>query len=80
LCFNENIEAGFSTVDLADNAGKSIPLTAPVRDSRKPSCLTVPLPELPNGAYTVKYRVLSVDGHAVDYGYGFRLETRSGDK
>lgn len=80
LCFNENIEADFSTVDLADNAGKKIPLTAPVRDSGKPYCLTVPLPELQDGAYTVKYRVLSVDGHVVDYGYGFRLETRSGDK
>lgn len=80
LCFNESVEAGFSTVGLADAAGNSITLVAPVRDSKKPSCLVVPLPELPNGAYTVKYRVLSVDGHVVDYGYGFRLEIRSGDK
>ena len=27
------------------------------------------------GAYTVKYRVLSVDGHTVDYGYTFSVKT-----
>ncbi len=80
LCFNENVEASFSTVDLFDNAGKPFLLTAPVQDRQKPACLVVPLPELPNGAYTVKYRVLSVDGHVVDYGYGFRLETRPGEQ
>jgi methionine-rich copper-binding protein CopC len=27
------------------------------------------------GTYAVKYRVFSVDGHTVDYGYTFSVET-----
>lgn len=74
LCFSENIEAGFSKVLLEDGAGKAVVLAPPARDAAKASCLIVPLPALANGSYTVKYKVLSVDGHIVEYGYGFRLQ------
>ncbi|WP_230181272.1 copper resistance protein CopC [Aquabacterium sp. CECT 9606] len=73
LCFNEDVEASFSTVTIEDAKGKLVPLSVPAKDPKKPSCIYVPLPLLSNGAYTVKYRVLSVDGHVVEYGYGFRL-------
>lgn len=74
LCFNENVEAGFSKVLLEDGAGKAVVLAPPARDAAKASCLIVPLPALANGSYTVKYKVLSVDGHIVEYGYGFRIQ------
>jgi methionine-rich copper-binding protein CopC len=32
----------------------------------EPTRLSVGVPALPAGAYTVKYRVLSVDGHVVE--------------
>jgi len=74
LCFNENVEAGFSKVLLDDGAGKAVALPPPARDRANSSCLIVPLPALANGNYTVKYKVLSVDGHIVEYGYGFRIQ------
>jgi len=74
LCFNENVEAAFSKVLLEDAAGKPVMLPPPVRDASKASCLMVPLPVLANGGYTVKYKVLSVDGHVVEYGYSFGIQ------
>lgn len=74
LCFNENVEAGFSKVLLEDGAGNAVVLPPPASDGAKTSCLIVPLPALANGGYTVKYKVLSVDGHIVEYGYGFRIQ------
>ena len=75
LCFNENIEAKFSQVTLSptgedgNNALGSVAL-----DPASANCLNVPIEApLTNGSYTIRYRVLSVDGHVVDYGYGFRL-------
>jgi len=74
LCFNENIEAKFSKVTLSDGKGAAVPLGEVQTDPKAPSCLLAPLiSPLRNGSYTIKYRVLSVDGHVVDYGYGFKL-------
>jgi len=74
LCFNENVEAGFSKVLLEDAEGKPFSIPPPTRDSANPSCLLVPLPSLTNGSYKVRYKVLSVDGHVVEYGYSFRVQ------
>lgn len=74
LCFNENIEAKFSKVTLSDGEQTPVVLGEVQTDPKAPSCLLVPLVSpLRNGSYTIKYRVLSVDGHVVDYGYGFKL-------
>lgn len=75
LCFNENVEASFSKVFLENAEGKPFSLPPPVRDPGKASCLLVPLPSLAIGSYSVKYKVLSVDGHVVEYGYGFRVQS-----
>lgn len=75
LCFNENVEAKFSQVTLSP-AGEdgNIALGSIALDPASANCLHVPIEApLANGSYTVRYRVLSVDGHVVDYGYGFRL-------
>lgn len=74
LCFNENIEAKFSAVTLSREDEATVSLGEIQTDPKAPACLIVPLVSpLGNGSYTVKYRVLSVDGHVVDYGYGFKL-------
>jgi copper resistance protein C len=49
-------------------------------DKDDPKLLVLPLPVLVPGAYTVKYRVLSVDGHTVDYGYTFSVESGGAGK
>ncbi len=41
------------------------------RDNRK--VLAVSLPPLPPGRYTVRYRVLSVDGHVVEASFVFTV-------
>jgi copper resistance protein C len=75
LCFNENIEPKFSTVTLSQGDDPIESLGEVQTDPEVPACLVVPLQSpLGNGSYTVKYRVLSVDGHVVDYGYGFKLK------
>lgn len=75
LCFNENVEAKFSQVTLSRVGEQgNLALGSIALDPASANCLHVPI-EVPlaNGSYTVRYRVLSVDGHVVDYGYGFRL-------
>ena len=75
LCFNENIEAKFSEVTLSQGDKVTVSLGEIQIDPKAPACLIAPLVSpLGNGSYTVKYRVLSVDGHVVDYGYGFKLK------
>lgn len=76
LCFNENIEAKFSAVTLSREDKAAVSLGEIQTDPKVPACLIVPLVSpLGNGSYTVKYRVLSVDGHVIEYGYGFELKT-----
>lgn len=76
LCFNENVEAKFSQVTLSRaGAESSLALGSIALDPASANCLHVPIEApLANGSYTIRYRVLSVDGHVVDYGYGFRLD------
>lgn len=74
LCFNERVEVKFSSVSLVDANAKKIPLGAVQADAAKPSCVLAPLAALAVGRYTVKFRVLSVDGHVVEKSYGFSLK------
>lgn len=75
LWFNEPVEAAFSTVTLETAKGKKLSgLTKPKIAPDDAKQLIVELPALDPGTYKVRYRVLSVDGHIVDWGYSFRLE------
>lgn len=74
LWFNEPVEADFSKVSIEQINGATIanvgkPGLAP-DDNRQ---LVIPLPTLSPGKYRVRYRVLSVDGHLVDWGYEFTV-------
>jgi methionine-rich copper-binding protein CopC len=74
LCFNEAIELKFSSVHLLDAKGASLRL-GNVQPGRDPRCLAVGIAAvgLSAGVYTVNYRVLSQDGHVVEYGYQFTV-------
>lgn len=76
LWFNEAVEAKQSRIWLEDAAGKTVPGSgAPeVRDD-DPRRISIQVPPLPSGAYFLKYRVLSRDGHVVEYGHRFRIES-----
>jgi len=75
LWFNERLEPEYATISvIRDGVGGVATAKAQV-DKDDPKLLVLPLPVLVPGAYTVKYRVLSVDGHTVDYGYTFSVKS-----
>ena len=80
LWFNEEIEDAYSSLVVLD-AGKH-PVSevkfqlAP--DDRK--SIVLPLPELAPGKYSVKFRVLSVDGHVVESYFDFTVKGKAQDK
>lgn len=76
LTFNERVEAKFSKVALEDAQGRPVTLGAPSVAADDPYALqaqvTTPLPP---GRYTVRYRVLSQDGHVIERSFVFTIET-----
>lgn len=69
LRFNSKLEKRLSRVTLAAGSGSPVPLPvateAPDGD-RQPDRLVVPLRPLAPGAYTLRYKVLSADGHITE--------------
>lgn len=75
LWFNERLEPAYASIKLYGEDGvKQIETGNATVDAQDPKLLVLDLPPLPPGQYTVKYRVLSVDGHTVDYGYTFTIK------
>ena len=69
LRFNSTIEKRLSRVTLTAGRGAPVPLAiangGPDSDGQ-PDRLVVPLEPLPAGAYAVRYKVLSADGHITE--------------
>lgn len=78
LWFNEKIEPAYATIHVFRNGGVPVVHSTARVDKDDAKLLVLDLPPLDSGAYTVKYRVLSVDGHTVDYGYTFTVKSASG--
>ena len=62
--FNERIEKKLYYIRIYDDQGKLVP-TEEVTLSKDQKELTMQLPELGNGIYTITYHVLSGDGHSI---------------
>jgi methionine-rich copper-binding protein CopC len=76
LWFNERLEGQFSQLSVWNDRGEQVDagdIQVGPDDSKK---LSVGLPALSAGTYTVKYRVLSVDGHIVDAAFPFTVRGR----
>lgn len=73
LCFNEAVEVKFSSIKLKDASGAAVPL-GEVQAGNDPKCIKVSIPAIGTGVFTVHYRVLSQDGHVVEYGYQFSVK------
>ena len=69
LAFTEPIEAAFSRVEVRDAAGKRIE-TGPL-EHPAPATITVSLPGLAPGRYTVAWAVVSVDTHPTEGHFEF---------
>jgi copper resistance protein C len=66
LWFNERLEAAYSTASVWSEAGGQVDARDVTVAPDDPRRLSVSLRTRAAGLYTVKYRVLSVDGHVVD--------------
>jgi len=73
LWFNENLEPAFARVSVWSASGTQVDLGDAAVTLDDPKLLTVRLGPLAPGSYTVKYRVLSVDGHVVEREFAFTL-------
>lgn len=73
LWFSEPLEPAFSAIEVDDASGASVTSGKAAVDPSAPKQLTLPLPELQPGTYTVKWRVLSIDTHKTDGTYTFQI-------
>ncbi len=73
LWFNEEIEPAYASVSVLNAEKKSITDNKVEVDSKDPKSVVLNLPETQPGRYTVKFRVLSIDGHVVDSEYNFTV-------
>lgn len=74
LWFNEPLEARFSQLSVWNAAGQRVDegdLQVDPQDAKK---LSLNLPRLKIGRYTVKFRVLSVDSHLITNQFSFTVE------
>jgi len=73
LWFNERLEPAFSRLSVWDAGGKQVDARDVQVDTQDPKLLSVGVPALQPGRYTVRFRVLSVDGHVVESEFPFTL-------
>lgn len=76
LTFSERLEPAYARLSVWDDTGRRVDLRDAGLGADDPRRLGVSLPPLPPGRYTVKYRVLSVDGHVVESSYSFTVTGR----
>jgi methionine-rich copper-binding protein CopC len=77
LWFNEEVEKDYASLAVLDPAKASVTDTLPQIAADDPKAIVLALPELAPGKYTVKFRVLSVDGHVVDSSYDFTVKSKA---
>ena len=76
LWFNERLEPAFSSVSVWSSAGTQVDAGDARVGPDDAKRLSVTLPPLPPGTYSVRYRVLSVDGHVVDSSFSFTIRDK----
>ena len=73
LWFNERLEPAYSRASVWDHRGQQVDAADGAVDGAEPTRLTVGVPALKPGTYTVKFRVLSVDGHLAEAQFPFTV-------
>jgi len=73
LWFNERLEPRYSSVSVHDPDGRRVDSDNAQVLSEDPKQLSIGVKQLPAGRYTVKFRVLSVDGHVVEQSFPFTI-------
>ena len=73
LWFNEEIESAYASLVVLDTGKNPVTEVKPQLAPDDPKSIVLPLPELTPGKYSVKFRVLSVDGHVVESHFDFTV-------
>jgi copper resistance protein C len=73
IWFTENIEPALSSIQVFDASGKEVDKHDVDLDRTDHALLHVSLPRLGAGTYKVVWRVVSVDTHATNGGFTFRV-------
>jgi methionine-rich copper-binding protein CopC len=76
LWFSERLEPAFSSASVWSASGAQVDRQDARLDRDNPKRLSLALPSLEPGTYTVRFRVLSVDGHIVEASFPFTVERR----
>jgi methionine-rich copper-binding protein CopC len=76
LVFNERLEPAYARLSVEDAGGTRVDLADAAVSPEDGRRLTVSLPRLGPGTYTVRFRVLSVDGHVVEARFPFFVKPR----
>jgi copper resistance protein C len=71
--FTENIEPAFSSIQVFDASGKEVDKRDLHLDPSDHAVLHVSLPALGAGTYKIVWRVVSVDTHATNGSFTFRV-------
>lgn len=80
LWFNEEVEKDYAALTVLDEGKRPLTEVIPQISADDPKSIVLPLSELPPGKYTVKFRILSVDGHVVDSSYDFTVKSKAPGK
>jgi copper resistance protein C len=80
LWFSEPIEPAYARLSVWDAEGKQVDAGDAAVDPADPTTLAVRTPGLRAGRYTVRYRVLSVDGHIVEASFDFSVRSATAPK
>lgn len=74
LTFNEDLEPTFSSVKLSDATGTQVTKEKATIDAANPRVMTLVVPKLASGEYTVQWAVMTADAHKTKGTYTFKVK------
>ena len=74
LSFNEDLEPTFSSVKVSDASGAAVTKEKARVDASNPRAMTVAVPRLASGTYTVQWAVMTADSHKTKGTYTFKVK------
>ncbi|CAB3780191.1 hypothetical protein LMG28614_01012 [Paraburkholderia ultramafica] len=74
VIFDGPLEPAFSSLTVTDASGKQVSTQKATVDQHQSTTMTVPLPSLAAGHYTVHWVAVASDGHRTHGDYGFDVK------
>jgi len=74
IIFSEDLEPKFSSLKLKDSSGNVVSKQASVLDPKNAKHMTLALPKLAPGVYTLEWMSSSTDGHRLSRSYTFTVK------